>query len=833
MTRRPIVFIVRTTIAALITVAVPRLAAAAVLLVCPHATGVAPLLPPDDRPTTSDCYLATAGVQVPLGGADARIVVSAGSAEFTISARGRLVAVTDSRGTTFLVGFARLNAFDDPGGAHVAIAYDVAGRVVQLAAPGGTITVAYSGDRLVAVSEPLAGVRSFQYDAADELIAIVDGLGTHPLSYDAAGRRLQVDGAAVTHDATGAVTSAAGTSFVYDAAGRLTARAAGGTTTTFVYDAAASLTSMSVAGVTWTYTRNPLGLALSASDGTHVWSFGYDAVQRLILTTAPAGTSTHRTYDARGDLSGLADASGLTHFTYDANRELTRVSYADSAAAIATYAAPTLQTVCRHVFLGAFSAPDDDIASASDCFVATIGGVNVRLDGSFTVAGPLNRAVATFALTATGGFADVANGRGDRAQVLGGDTLDAIVPPTGIAAKFTRTAASLPGSVADAAGSTTEYAYDANGRLTAVADPIDATTHFVSGAGRLLSITDPDGRLVASFTYDANGRLLSAADGLNSVTRFTWSALGVVAIQDPIGNTTSLSYDAGGRLLSATRPLGATTHYTYDAAGNLSSATDALGRTSIYDHDAGGHLTRSVDPLGHAVLFAYGADGIVITRTDQLAHVTAFTHDQAGNFLSITNPVGATTRFTYNANRSTTAISDPLNRSTIFVYADLTAPVITVPAPVVVDATSPAGAVVNYVVTASDPDDFSVSLSCVPPSGSTFAAGVTTVSCQASDAASNSTTAAFTVTVKGASAQIDALATVVKTFSLSKGLTTALLAKLAAAQAATGVGDSATACGAMADFVGQVEAKTGKEVSIAQANSLIAAANQIRSAIGC
>lgn len=824
---------VQTMIAAVMMLAVPGFAAAQVQLVCPHATAVVPLLPPDDRPTTSDCYLAVAGVHVPLTGPNFEIVVPASGAELTLSRRGRLISVTDSRGTKVPVGFGRLITFDDPDGAHVAINYDAAGRVTQLASPGGTITAAYSGERLLAVNDSVAGLRAFSYDAADQLVAIADAGGNYPLAYDAAGRISSLAGAAVARNAAGAITSAAGTTFAYDIAGRLTSATAVGNTTTFAYDLAGSLTTMTAAGATWNYVRNALGATLSASDGTHTWAFAYDSAQRLIAVTDPAGASTHRAYDARGDLAAVAGASGLTQFTYDANRRLTRVSYADASQALATYAASMLQTVCPHAFLGAFSAPEDDVASAGDCFIATIGGVQVRLDGSFTVNGPLNPAVAAFRLTSTGGFADVANGRGDRAQVMGGDVLDAIVAPTGLAAKFTRTAANLPGSVTDAAGAQTRFTYDSNGRLIAVVDAVNATTHFVSTSGRLLSITDPNGQLVASFQYDSSGRLVSATDGLNSITRFVWAAAGVTSIQDPIGNTTNFSYDAGGRLLSATTQSGPATQYTYDGSGNLVSARDVLARTWLYQHDAAGHLTRSADPLGNAVLFVYSADGILISRADQLSHITTFTHSQAGDFLSIINPVGAVTAFTYNANRSTTAIIDPLNRSTRFLYTDGSPPVITVPAPIVVDATSPSGAVVNYVVSASDPDDFSVSLSCIPQSGSTFAIGTTTVTCQASDAAGNAASSGFTVTVRGPSAQIDTLALAVKSLALSKGLTTALLAKLAAAQAALAVGDSATGCGALADFIGQVQAKAGKEISTDQANSLIAAANQVRSALGC
>lgn len=78
---------------------------------------------------------------------------------------------------------------------------------------------------------------------------------------------------------------------------------------------------------------------------------------------------------------------------------------------------------------------------------------------------------------------------------------------------------------------------------------------------------------------------------------------------------------------------------------------------------------------------------------------------------------------------------------------DTTAPVITVPAPITVAATSPAGAPVSYEVSATDVDDPVASLSCAPPSGSIFPIGTTTVSCTASDSHGNAAAAGFSVTV--------------------------------------------------------------------------------------
>ncbi len=77
---------------------------------------------------------------------------------------------------------------------------------------------------------------------------------------------------------------------------------------------------------------------------------------------------------------------------------------------------------------------------------------------------------------------------------------------------------------------------------------------------------------------------------------------------------------------------------------------------------------------------------------------------------------------------------------------DVTPPVVTVDDQTV-EATGPAGAAINYPATAMDNVDGPLTPTCVPPPGSTFPLGHTTVTCQATDAAGNtgSDTAMMTV----------------------------------------------------------------------------------------
>lgn len=83
---------------------------------------------------------------------------------------------------------------------------------------------------------------------------------------------------------------------------------------------------------------------------------------------------------------------------------------------------------------------------------------------------------------------------------------------------------------------------------------------------------------------------------------------------------------------------------------------------------------------------------------------------------------------------------------------DTTAPILVLQAGVTVEATGPGGADATFTATASDLVDGSVSVDCVPASSSTFALGVTTVDCSATDSAGNTSTGSLTVTVEDTTA---------------------------------------------------------------------------------
>ena len=172
----------------------------------------------------------------------------------------------------------------------------------------------------------------------------------------------------------------------------------------------------------------------------------------------------------------------------------------------------------------------------------------------------------------------------------------------------------------------------------------------------------------------------------------------------------------------------------------LGAWSDAILQVEITDTTAptltlpANPVREATGPAGAAVTFTVAAadtvDAAPVARCDR-ASGSAFP-------LAVTTVTCQATD--YSGNTATGAFTVTVR--------DTTAPSISVPAPIVREATSAAGAVVPYTVTATDLVSGAVAAACAPASGATFPRGTTTVTCTATDAASNTGTRTFAVTVR-------------------------------------------------------------------------------------
>jgi hypothetical protein len=162
---------------------------------------------------------------------------------------------------------------------------------------------------------------------------------------------------------------------------------------------------------------------------------------------------------------------------------------------------------------------------------------------------------------------------------------------------------------------------------------------------------------------------------------------------------------------------------------------------------------------------------------------------------------------------------------------DTTPPAVIVPGDLTLDATGPDGAKVLYSASAQDDVDGALSPVCSPASGSTFAIGSTAVGCSATDAAGNTGTGRFTVTVLGAEAQLARLVDdVIDGFGLPPAMAGPLKQRLNAVIAAD---STAEQCRGLSLFIAAVRAVGRNPRFAVTAARLVADAERIRAVLDC
>jgi len=358
-----------------------------------------------------------------------------------------------------------------------------------------------------------------------------------------------------------------------------------------------------------------------------------------------------------------------------------------------------------------------------------------------------------------------------------------------------------------------------------------------------LTASDKDGGTrTRTFPLDINPAMLSVSISPNTAWMNTIG-------QSLLFNGTALFSDGSthhtnGNVLDEVQWSSSNQNVATIGAGGLATAVGAGVTTiQIVAHDDLGHtftaqsiLTVDVmapvitanDITVEATSGAGAPVNLVFSATDDFDPNPTVSPDHASG----TFPIGTTDVIV-----TATDVAGNTSQRTMHInVVDTTLPVINVPANITVDAVSPAGAVVSYVVSATDGITPNLAVTCNPPSGSVFGIGTTTVTCTTADAAGNSATASFTVTVLGAVAQVANVINTVVTFNLQSGIENSLDAKLqnvlAALNAAQG-GDVVGACGQLGAFINETTAQSGKKLTVAQSNALIAAAQRIRAVIGC
>jgi RHS repeat-associated protein len=362
-------------------------------------------------------------------------------------------------------------------------------------------------------------------------------------------------------------------------------------------------------------------------NGGRTVDYTYDAAGRLETVTDAKGGVTTYTYDAAGRMSMIEDARGITYVenTYDSNGRVSEQLVADGGRWLYDY---TLR-------------PDGSVEQTD---VTDPRGHLRRL--TFNDDGQLiedTRAVGTpVAQTTTYERQPNTNLLVSATDPLGRKT-EYEYDGHGNVIEVTELA-----ETADARTTAMTYGPVYN-QLTSITNPLSQTTSYErDGKGRLSSVRDATGRETTLGYAPGLPWPTSVTDAAGKTTEYAYEKGDLTSVRDPLGHRTTFFVDDLGRRTAITDPLGNRTRLRYNAANETTALVAPDGGETSFAYDGNGNLTQVTNGRGHQLSMTYDAMDRLSTRTDELARSETFEHDKNGNLTKHTDRKGQVTTHRYD-----------------------------------------------------------------------------------------------------------------------------------------------------------------------------------------
>jgi RHS repeat-associated protein len=510
------------------------------------------------------------------------------------------------------------------------LTYDARQRLLStaMATSAGVLTTSYSYDgagNLVTVTQPDGSSITNSYDASHRLIGVADKLGNRvAYGLDAFGDRIQTT---VLDPSANSRLTRSGT---FDALGRLV-QAIGGANqlTTFSYDSDGNrLTVTDPLSHTTQQSFDALNRPIKGTNAANgITSMGYDSHDRITSIVDPNSASTSYIYDGFGEaIQQVSPTAGTMVYHYDSGGNLSQT--VDGRGVVANYTYDALDREVSVIY------PGNSAENVAYTYDEASHGFGVgRLTSIADAAGALSRAydergnllsemrtsgaatlATTYSYDAASRTASITYpsqwsvtytrdtmGRitAVNAQAPGGKATQSIVSAVGYQPFGAVNALTYGNGIAET------RSFDLDYRLKSITDIVQKLTYSYDAAGNVLGVSDglnPPNNQIAG--YDALNRLTSASGSYGGLN-YSYDANGnrlsdtSSTTSDGLGSVTSLTYNQGGRLATASNAQQQLTEYSYDAFGHRLVKVGAVTATTIYQYSRGGQLLEEADGQGH------------------------------------------------------------------------------------------------------------------------------------------------------------------------------------------------------------------------------------------
>ncbi len=400
-------------------------------------------------------------------------------------------------------------------------------------------------------------------------------------------------------------------------------------------------TALGTAIYTFDYDANNRLIALSDANG-HRTTVERDASGRMSRVVAPTGEETVLEYDGNGWISAMTGPGDQAfHCEYTALGLLTSFRNPRGYASTFTYDAAGLLQVDRDAGAGSKTLSRSGTSQSFQGTVTTALGRTTHYSVQSFTNGSLQRT-----MTLPGGMFFSSLRRADATtteNLPDGTVINTTENPDprfGMRSPLIAQTVRTPGGRELSVENTRLLAFS-SGVVSGMTDKVTVNgrvfTRVLDRASRTVTETMPSGRQ-RTVTLDALGR--------------------PVRIDVPGLAATQYIYDGKGRLALArfgTRE----TSFAYDSQDRLAGVTDALSRTTSLAYNVAGRVTRQTLTGGREIAFSHDSNGNLLTLTPPGRPAHEMVYNNIDLVQSYRAPSASALTYDYNADQDLTAVAWP------------------------------------------------------------------------------------------------------------------------------------------------------------------------------